>query len=111
MIARGATVIVSSGSGVSRKPRPAIVIQAADFDFPETVIVVPLTGQLVDDNMIMPLLTPDPQNGIEGVSRAMIHRMGAVRKSDIGRVIGNLSREDIEKVDMALSLVLGLNAN
>ncbi len=40
----------------------------------------------------------------------MINRVGAIRKSDIGRIVGALSTADMERVDAALSLVLGLDA-
>lgn len=38
----------------------------------------------------------------------MIQRIGAVRKSDVGGVIGALSDEDMARVDAALLMLLGL---
>ena len=110
MPARGTIVIASAGGGLRGKPRPAIVVQASDFDFVETLIVVPLTSRELDDNAAMPLLIPDGQNGLEEDSRAMLHRIGAIRKSDVGVEVGTLSSNDMARVDAALSLVLGLNA-
>ncbi len=108
MVARGTVLIVSAGGGLAGKPRPAVVVQASQFVFPETLIVVPLTSRKVDDNAAMPVLLPDGSNGLETASKAMIHRIGAIRKSEIGEFIGTLSVEDIARLDASLTLVLGL---
>ena len=111
MVARGTVLIVSVGGGLGGKPRPAIVIQASQFDFPETIIVVPLTTRTAEDNAVMPVLLPDEQNGLVDASKAMTHRISAIRKSDIGRVAGTLSAKDMERVDAALQIVLGIGVN
>jgi mRNA interferase MazF len=108
MVARGTILIVSTGGGLRGKPRPAVVVQESRFDFAETIIVVPLTSYEIDEELAMPLLLPDEGNGLAEASRFMTHRMGAIPKSDVGRVIGLLSKADMERVDLALQMVLGL---
>jgi mRNA interferase MazF len=108
MVERGSVLIVSANGKLSGKPRPAIVIQESQFDFPETLIVVPLTSRHAAENVVMPMLLPDETNGLGDASRAMIHRISAIRKSDIGKVSGKLSSDDMAKIDAALVLVLGL---
>ncbi len=110
MVARGTVVIVSTGGSLVGKPRPAIVIHANQFDFPETRIVVPFTSWDVTDELVMPIFLPDALNGLLEPSSLMTHRIAAIRKSQIGKIIGTMSREDMVRVDLALSLVLGLNA-
>ena len=110
MFARGTVLIVSVGGGLSGKPRPTVVIQAAQFDFPETVIVVPLTSTDQQDNSALPVLLPDSANGLLEPSALMTHRITAARKSDVGNAIGTMSPDDMARIDAALSLVLGLNA-
>jgi mRNA interferase MazF len=105
---RGTVLIVSAGSGLSRKPRPMIVVQASGVDFPETLLVVPLSSRDVPENLFTPLLTPDEANGLHSASRAMINRVGPIRKSDIGQIVGTISESDIERIDVALQTVLGL---
>ncbi len=110
MVARGAILIVSTGGRVRGKPRPAVVVQELRLDFAETIIVVPLSSYEAVEDPATPILAPDDVNGLSEASRFMTHRIGAIPKSDIGKVIGTLSPEDMERVDAALSLVLGLNA-
>lgn len=74
------------------------------------MIVISLTKGDAIDRAIRPLIQPDEQNGLDQPSCAMINRVGAIRKSDIGRIVGALSTADMERVDAALSLVLGLDA-
>jgi mRNA-degrading endonuclease toxin of MazEF toxin-antitoxin module len=107
---RGTVLIVSAGSGLSRKPRPMVVVQASDVDFPETLLVVPLTSRQVSDDFFAPLLLPDDQNGLEIASRAMINRVGPIRKSEIGRIAGSLSAEAMERIDEALQIIMGLGS-
>ena len=109
MIARGTVLIVSTTGGLAGKPRPAIVIQASQYDFPETLIVVPLTSLDVNDDLAMPILLPDDMNGLLEPSCLMTQRIAAVRKNDLGKIIGSMSRNDMERVDAALLLVLGLD--
>jgi mRNA interferase MazF len=109
MVLRGQVLIASTGGSISGKPRPVVVVQDPRFDFADTLIVVPLTTEDAVDRLIRPLIQPDEQNGLDQPSSAMINRIGAIRKSDVGRFAGSLSRPDMERVDAALSLVLGLN--
>jgi mRNA interferase MazF len=108
MVDRGSVIIVSAGGRLVGKPRPVVVVQASQFDFPETLIVVPLTSVSADENAVTPVLLPDTSNGLAEKSKAMMHRIGAIRKSDVGKNIGMISTEDLAKIDAALMLVLGL---
>jgi mRNA interferase MazF len=108
---RGTVLIVSAGSGLSRKPRPMIVVQASGVDFPDTLLVVPLSSREVPESLYTPLVIPDEHNGLHEASRAMINRVGPIRKSEIGQIVGTLSEMDIARIDEALQTVLGLASN
>ena len=110
MIARGTVLTVSMGGGIGGKPRPVVVVQASDIDFAHTLVVVPLTSRDSADLDLRPVLLPDDANGLKEPSSLMTHRIAAVSKSDIGTAVGALSAMDMERVDAALTLVLGLNA-
>jgi mRNA interferase MazF len=110
MIVRGSVLTISARGKVRGKPRPAIAIQADGFDFPETLIVVPLTTHEADPNIATPRFEPDKGNGLESPSFAMIQRMGAVEKTDVGDVIGALSEDDLQRLNSAIAMVLGLDA-
>jgi mRNA-degrading endonuclease toxin of MazEF toxin-antitoxin module len=84
-------------------------VQSSDVEFPETLVIIPLTSREGADITIKPVFHPDESNGLLEPSSLMTHRIMAIRKSDIGRVIGGMSQSEMERVDAALSLVLGLN--
>jgi mRNA interferase MazF len=109
MIRRGTVLLVSPGGAGGRKPRPSIVVQADGLDFPETITVVPLTTFDSSTPDLKPTFLPDELNGLKEQSSLMIQRIGSVRKSDIGGIIGDMSGEDMERIDAALMLLLGLD--
>ena len=109
MFERGTILSVSLGGGSGRKPRPAVVVQASDLEFPDTVIVTPLTGGERGDLAIKPVFVPDAKNGLLEPSSLMTQRIASVRKFDVGNFIGMMSEDDMERVDAALALVLGLD--
>jgi mRNA interferase MazF len=111
MFEKGTILTISGSDGLRGKPRPAVVVQASEFDFPDTLLIVPLTSRDVDDNFITPLIIPDGANGPNEPSRAMVQRMGAIHKANVGNPIGSLSNEDMNRVDAALALILGLEAD
>ena len=109
MFERGTVLTVSLGGGSGHKPRPAIVVQASNLDFPRTLVVVPLTRSESTPPDLKPLFLPDETNGLIEPSTLMIQRINSVRKSDIGKVVGTMSQDDMDRVDAALSLLLGLD--
>ncbi len=109
MYKRGTVLTAALGGGTGRKPRPAIVVQASDIDFPETLVVVPFTRAESAAPNLRPLFFPDEVNGLHESSNLMTNRIVAVRKSDIGKVVGTMSDDDMDRVDAALSLLLGLD--
>ncbi len=110
-IKRGTVVTVSAGGGIGHKPRPAIVVQNDDYAHSDTLVVVPLTGELSGELVTRPVFQPDSGNGLKEPSRLMTNRIAGTPIANVGKVIGIMSREDMERVDAALSLVLGLNAD
>jgi mRNA-degrading endonuclease toxin of MazEF toxin-antitoxin module len=73
---KGQVLIASTGGGLIGKARPVIIVQDNDFDFADTLIIVPLTSATEVDNSVRPLIKPDPQNGLKQPSCAMINRIG-----------------------------------
>ncbi len=108
-LARGTIIVSSSIKGLTGKPRPAIVVQEERLDLFETLLIVPLTSLNEASNSINPVMSPDDSNGLEQPSVAMIQRIGPIRKSEIGKVIGSLSDTDMVAVNTAMMLILGLS--
>ena len=108
-VKRGAVVTVSAGGGIGHKPRPAIVVQNEDYSNSDILIVVPLTRETRSGLVTRPVFQPDESNGLKEPSRLMTNRIAGTPVTNVGIVIGMMSPEDMERVDAALSLVLGLN--
>ena len=99
------TVALQDDSG---KPRPALVIQADRFATTATVIVLPLTGTLLDLPLLRVTLEPSEANGQHQPSQVMVHRPQIVARDKIGGVIGRLDEATMLAVNRLLALVLGL---
>ena len=91
------------------KPRPAIVVQAEDFgDNPFSVIVCPVSSDIVGTPRIRPIVEPSTKNGLRVRSQIMTDKLIALRTERIRQTIGTLEEEIREQLDRALLLVLGL---
>jgi mRNA interferase MazF len=110
IVKRGSVVTVSAGGGMGHKPRPAIVVQNDDYAHSDTIIVVPLTGDVRNDLVTRPVFLPDESNGLREPSRMMTNRLIGTPLTNVGAVIGTMSHDDMRRVDAALALVLGLEA-
>ena len=104
---RGDVVTVAL-QGDTGKPRPALVIQADRFATTITVIILPLTGTLLDLPLLRVTLEPSEANGLHQSSQIMIHRPQIVARDKIGGVIGHLDQATMSAVGRLLALVLGL---
>ncbi len=105
---RGTVVTVAAGGGIGYKPRPAIVVQHDDYANSDTLIVVPLTGEVRSELVTRPVFQPDGSNGLQEPSRLMTNRIAGTPLANVGKIIGVMSKEDMARIDAALSLVLGL---
>jgi len=107
---RGEIWTMAGGSGYTGKPRPAVIIQ--DDCFPETlsIAVCPLTSQPIDAPILRILIdpTPTPENGLRAPSRLMIDKVTTVPKSGLGQCIGQLTEDDLLRLNRALLVFLGL---
>ena len=109
MFPRGTVLTVAMGGASGTKPRPAVVVQANHLQFPDTLVIVPFSSGHLEAPELRPVLLPDSGNGLSEPSTLMTNRIGAVLKPRIGDVIGELSTDDLQRVDRALALVLGLD--
>lgn len=103
---RGDLVTVAL-SGDFGKPRPALVIQADQFDATMTVTVVLLTGTQVDAPLIRLPVDPGPETGLRKPSWIMIDKVMTVRRDRLGPVFGHLDDATLLAVNRALALFLG----
>lgn len=96
-----------SGGGYAAKPRPALIIQDDLFSATESVVVIPLTSVVVADSVVARLAVPTT-TGIAQPSFAMIDKITAVRRSNLGKQIGRVSAALMVEIERSVMVFLGL---
>ena len=84
------------------------MVQSDDFETADTLIIVPLTSEIAGNMLALPVILPDANNGLKEPSRLMTNRLTGAARQQIGRAIGQISINDMERVDAALFAALGL---
>lgn len=104
---RGDLITVAVG-GDYGKPRPALIVQADEFDALPSVTVLRLTSDVHDAPLIRILLMPSATNGLRLPSQICIDKAVTVPHSRIGQRIGCIDTVTMRAVDGALARFLGL---
>lgn len=105
---RGELYTVSGGGDYVGKPRPAVILQAQDFDGLSSVALCIFTSDPSMARPFRPLVEPSPENGLDAPSRVMVDKVTTVRKSRIGGRIGRLDGKDVAGIERSLTVFLGL---
>ncbi|MBJ7417074.1 MAG: type II toxin-antitoxin system PemK/MazF family toxin [Niveispirillum sp.] len=103
---RGDLVTVAT-PGDFGKPRPALIIQANQFDATGTLTVALLSGTLVDAPLIRLTVEPTASNGLRKPSQIMIDKIMTARRDRLGQAFGRLDDETMLAVNRSLALFLG----
>ena len=99
------------GAGRAGKPgktRPAIVVSVDELSTGtpgELIVVVPLSSSLAPSALRIEI---EPVTGVERASRAVCRAVRAVVRSRLVRRIGSVTPTNMEQVETALTLILGL---
>jgi mRNA interferase MazF len=102
-------VITVAAAGDYGKPRPAVIVQTDAFpDTYASVVICPMTSELVDAPDFRVTLDPSVGNGLRVRSQVMADKPVAVRRVRIGQLIGRLDDGDMARLNIALAFVLGL---
>lgn len=108
-IARGAVVIVAARGAYTGKPRPALVVQADNFNPTHaSVTVCPITSAWVDAPLFRVSLPPGDRTGLKAASQVMVDKVVSVPRSRIARQVGRCDDDAVAAVDDALRRWLGL---
>lgn len=110
---RGEIWTVASGSGYSGKPRPAVVVQDETFEGIDSVTVCMFTTTPVDTEIagvadIRPGVIPSELNGLIEPCQIMVDKVTTLRIEKVGQRLGELSEPDVQALDDALMVFLGL---
>jgi mRNA interferase MazF len=91
--------------------RPVLIVQnAKGIRYSPTVIVVPITGKLNKASIPTHAYIPK-SSGLGKDSLALTEQIRAIDRSRLGDYIGHAGRVIMAKVDLALSVSVGLNEN
>lgn len=108
---RGDVVVLNLGGNVG-KPRPAIVIQADILNQDDrlaTTIVLPLTSELLNMEVIRYKIEPSNANGLQVASQIMIDKIMQVEKIRIQKVVGHLTKKQVDEIEARLLAILGVH--
>lgn len=104
---RGDLVTVAF-AGDFGKPRPALVVQSDVFSDIASVTVLPLTSNLTELRRTRIAVAPTAENGLRSRSGIMIDKIGTLPREKIGPVFGRLAPDEINAVNRALAIFLGI---
>ena len=90
------------------KPRPALVVQANQFDGLATLTVLPVTSTIIDAPLLRITVDPDERNGLARRSQVMIDKIITVRRDKVGPAFGRAGDELMLAVNRALLVFLGI---
>lgn len=89
------------------KPRPAVVIQSDLFSHLDSVMVLPLTSEILNAEAGRVTVEVSPDSGLRKRSQVMIDKASTVPRLRTGPVVGHLSPTEMTAVNRALASFLG----
>ena len=104
---RGDIWSISGAPGYGGKPRPAIIVQSDTLVGTQSVITCGLTSLVFENVPFRPLIEPSASNGLRVPSAAMVEKLTAVPRSKLGHYLGELSDEDMARVEQTMLMVQG----
>ena len=90
------------------KPRPALVIQADQFDEHATVTVLPVTSTLVAAPLLRIKVQPDAENGLQKPSQVMVDKTMTITRDRVGPTFGRIDGDAMVEVERCLAVFLGI---
>lgn len=97
-----------AGGVYASKPRPALIVQDDHFDGTASLTVCPLSSTLRDAPLTRIALDPTVANGLEQSSEVMVDRITTVRRSQVGQRVGQLTNQDMLRVERSILVFLGI---
>lgn len=101
-------IVIAVLPGDYGKPRPTVVVQDDRLQRLDSVIVCPLTSDVMGAGLLRITLDPSPANGLKKRSEVMVEKLMAIDRSRCREVAGRLDAATMAEIDGRLRLVLGL---
>jgi len=105
---RGEIWTFAGGKDYAGKPRPVVVLQDDRFDATESITVCAVTTDPAEAPLFRIPIAPNERNGLNVLSRLMVDKITTVPKNKLGQQIGHLDAKDMESVNQAILIFLGL---
>ena len=102
-------VVLAAAAGDYGKPRPWLVVQADKHnraERPDSILVCPFTSH--QETLVYRVLVNLPYGDARRASWVMVDKLMAIKRDRIRSVIAVVSPEDLAKVEMAMTDLLGL---
>ncbi|PWW01894.1 mRNA interferase MazF [Hoeflea marina] len=93
--------------GAFGKPRPALIVQADQFQDAATLTVALVSSDLIEAPLMRLSVMPTPENGLRLPSQIMIDKLMTVSRDKVGKPFGRLDDTSMLAVDRLLALFLG----
>lgn len=108
---RGEIWTVAGGGGpYSGKPRPCVIVQSDLFADLPSVTVCLLTGEALVAPLLRPAIEPSAANNLAKTSWIQVDKITTTKRSNLGKMIGRLSDEDVVRLNRALLVFLGFGS-
>jgi mRNA interferase MazF len=100
-------VVVAAVPGDYGKARPYVVVQSEIFPL-DSITLCPLTTDLRTLTDVRVFVAPGETNGLQAPSMIMVDKIVTVRLERVSRRIGGLEQSEVDLLDRALMVFLGL---
>ena len=87
--------------------RPAMIVQSNFFAMHASVVILPITTELLDAPLFRITIQPNDTNGLIQPTQIMIDKPQTLLKEKLGKVIGHVSAHQLQAVERALFIFLG----
>lgn len=105
---RGEIWTVAGGGAYTGKPRPCVIVQDDAFDATQSITICAFTTDPTEAPLFRIRIDPDERNGLTAASSLMVDKITTVPKDRLGTHIGQLSDEDILRLNQGIVVFLGL---
>lgn len=90
------------------KPRPALVVQADQFDEHATVTVLLVSSMRVNTPLFRITVQPSGENGLQKPSQVMVDKAMTVKRDKLGQAFGRIDADAMIEVERCLAVFLGI---
>lgn len=100
---RGDVVVVATRGAYTSKPRPAVVVQADDFNETHaSVTICPITTDVVDAPLFRVTVPAGDRTGLETSSQVMVDKIVSVPREAVAQTIGRCGPVEMDSIGDAI---------